>query len=1067
MSQDLTHLVDEIERIVTAPYAPSLQDLYTLLQSRTTSTVKCWALQKPCQIGLLADVLVESLSRSRIALPLLSIFVSEITFRDAVLLRHPVILDAFLQKAVDGGESEYKLACVSLLSSPFPAGLVPPARLANLITCFVTAMARTPNADTIAPLHTLMNGLQGCSLLQHDVPTEVMSNMQVEFTKTLRNLDDHMGNLLCLATFARIASIRTVGFTNKHGPEVPSWLLNIRQFFGPKRGLKTLDLVVLRVILACSSNCNNLTPPQAAESIQLAICIADAIEPEQKQAWISGNSSKIAKLCEKVARDGLDREIQMIGVAFLLSLLPAADLPGHIRELALHILVSKGSRGVMGVMLPHLIQRMAESLVCSEKSAVYHLLRFTFEVVQEGDLPGQHSLSDLQLANLILAGFQSSKSPVLFDSLLDSVSTRESVLGLLGSFPAKPKQTQCQGLQACSCAKNSLQNQLLIKIFDIYFAAALSRGGNNSEILVMKSFVEHVRITICGNGCLFSTAILQDFRYSVSLRNRQDFSNTEYPVRDWRFDVADVLMQKAQSTREDMIKKIEDVCVDLERRCYEVEGPLRSAEEERDRHIFEAETLKRRNEGLEKQLENSSSGILELQQNFSRLEQHAEKARVRAEEMSAALNSARQELDQQRRLAEEILRKEQDSSCARVDELSVALESARHEFEEQRRRFTEMTHQEQESARDRELDLLATCTEKDDQLEEQQEKLKHLKSEVRQMQQTLEEYNREQAISNQNSACLLKELAEINALFEDNKMLCSKKEDDIQRLLTETENMQMEIENMKTMIDEQNMESKKLCFALEEAQEESRLGLEATKQKYEIELTRATSENQSHKEEIGRLHMAMQVAAQNASKEHHSKDKCIHMLEKKIQSLRDERANKAREFSEAQQHIGRLMNVMGFTAKPMEPPASTQEPQPGTERRHPRNMRESACDDEESQLAESFDELASNVRGPSPKRSKANRLSMNPGILQSSTTSANGPSKQSCPGSTVQVVRRPLGLRDCNSPRKSQSSQPSKQGQYSENKLQAIDLDMDLEFSKDLFLSSTAFSGSNDQLGPQ
>lgn len=173
-------------------------------------------------------------------------------------------------------------------------------------------MARNPSADTIAPLHTLMNGLQGCSILQYEVPTEVMSNMQLEFTKTLRNLDDHMGNLLCLATFARLASIRNDGLIKKHGTEAPSWLLNIRHFFGPKRGLKTLDLVVLRVILACSSNCNNLTPPQAAESIRLAVCIADAIEPEQKKAWIAGNASKIAKLCEKVARDGLDREIQMM-----------------------------------------------------------------------------------------------------------------------------------------------------------------------------------------------------------------------------------------------------------------------------------------------------------------------------------------------------------------------------------------------------------------------------------------------------------------------------------------------------------------------------------------------------------------------------------------------------------------------------------------------------------------------------------------------------------------------------------------------------------------------------------
>lgn len=72
-----------------------------------------------------------------------------------------------------------------------------------------------------------------------------------------------------------------------------------------------MDLVVLRVILACSANCN-LDPSQAAESIRLAICIADGIEPEQKKAWISGNSSKITKLCEKVAKDGLDQETQMM-----------------------------------------------------------------------------------------------------------------------------------------------------------------------------------------------------------------------------------------------------------------------------------------------------------------------------------------------------------------------------------------------------------------------------------------------------------------------------------------------------------------------------------------------------------------------------------------------------------------------------------------------------------------------------------------------------------------------------------------------------------------------------------
>jgi hypothetical protein len=154
-----------------------------------------------------------------------------------------------------------------------------------------------------------MKGLQGSPKVLDDIPSEVMSNLQVEFTKTLRNFDDHMGNLLCLGTFAQIALARPPNSQDQHGSEAPSWLLNIHHFFGPKRGLKTLDLVVLRVILACSSS-SNLAPSEAAESIKLAIYIADAIQPGQKQTWMATNASKLAKLCEKAGRDGLDDEIR-------------------------------------------------------------------------------------------------------------------------------------------------------------------------------------------------------------------------------------------------------------------------------------------------------------------------------------------------------------------------------------------------------------------------------------------------------------------------------------------------------------------------------------------------------------------------------------------------------------------------------------------------------------------------------------------------------------------------------------------------------------------------------------
>lgn len=173
--------------------------------------------------------------------------------------------------------------------------------------CLVDKMGESPSAETIFPLYQLMSGLQTSSSILDTVPSETMDSFQMRLTKILRNLDDHMGNLLCLATFACIASSR-----RSDTLQSPTWLQNIRHFFGPKRALKTLELIVLRVILACSDSCYNLSPRKAAESIQLAIDICDCVEPEQRNVWIAGNSSKIAKLCEKVARDGISHEARMM-----------------------------------------------------------------------------------------------------------------------------------------------------------------------------------------------------------------------------------------------------------------------------------------------------------------------------------------------------------------------------------------------------------------------------------------------------------------------------------------------------------------------------------------------------------------------------------------------------------------------------------------------------------------------------------------------------------------------------------------------------------------------------------
>lgn len=178
-----------------------------------------------------------------------------------------------------------------------------PARLAPFIMKLVHQMVQHPCADTIRPLYQVVGS---SSSLLDAVPEETMAGFQTECTKTLRNLDDHMGSLLCLATFARIASAR------RQVDPLPAWLQNVRHFFGPKRGTKTLDLVVLRVVLACSASCNGLSTADTVESVRLAVEVCDSVEPEQRESWLRSNAARIAKLCEKVSRDGIDPELQMM-----------------------------------------------------------------------------------------------------------------------------------------------------------------------------------------------------------------------------------------------------------------------------------------------------------------------------------------------------------------------------------------------------------------------------------------------------------------------------------------------------------------------------------------------------------------------------------------------------------------------------------------------------------------------------------------------------------------------------------------------------------------------------------
>lgn len=162
---------------------------------------------------------------------------------------------------------------------------------------------------------------------------------------------------------------------------------------------------------------------------------------------------------------------------------------------------------------------------------------------------------------------------------------------------------------------------------------------------------------------------------------------------------------------------------------------------------------------------------------------------------------------------------------------------------------------------------------------------------------------------------------------------------------------------------------------------------------------------------------------------------------------------------------------MGFNAKPAESPAPSQNQQSSKSTIAPRSV---AFEEDNSELVESFESMPSNLQGPSPKRSRNSRRPNNSSQAppKTPTVAPQKPSTANSGSPQPRSARRPLGEIDSNSPGKSQSTRGLKHSQHigeyhTGNHLQPFDLDMDLEFSKDFIFTSTAFSGSTDQMAPK
>ena len=228
--------------------------------------------------------------------------------------------------------------------------------------------------------------------------------------------------------------------------------------------------------------------------------------------------------------------------------------------------------------------------------------------------------------------------------------------------------------------------------------------------------------------------------------------------------MSETLMLNARVSNDSLMRKMEEVCYDLEQRCDDVEAPLRAMEQERNAISAEAQQLREQNGALELQFQQASDTIGGLRLEISRLETHAEAASIRAEELSATLDAARRDL------------------------------------EDQRREFQDTMASEVEKARTRELDLVASITERDDQLESLQDEMIAQRAENTNLQNALDEASKEKSSLIKTNDSLNQDLAGLEEKLRQCELLLVQKDEDKEQILSQKADTERGMETLRIQV---------------------------------------------------------------------------------------------------------------------------------------------------------------------------------------------------------------------------------------------------------------------------
>ncbi len=235
-------------------------------------------------------------------------------------------------------------AAVAMISAPLTHRMPMPADVQTLFVQVFDRAAADPSVATIKEVYSLLRGtpVQLVGILSG----KVLVTLEEHIFGILRNIggDTTPLGLYCLAILRvmlatpdedfsfPVSSYDTQELLASTQHSSARWTPDaVRQFFEDSKAQRTLQLLVLRVMWACTSSTGDLLD-ERLESLRLANEIIDAVPQPLRDTWRKANHLLVRKLEEKALALDLDPTLRSQCLSFLLQLTKGGFCPSSVMD---------------------------------------------------------------------------------------------------------------------------------------------------------------------------------------------------------------------------------------------------------------------------------------------------------------------------------------------------------------------------------------------------------------------------------------------------------------------------------------------------------------------------------------------------------------------------------------------------------------------------------------------------------------------------------------------------------------------------------------------------------------